>query len=53
MPGFDNIGISRRIEDEELREKLERDVESIRPEGTGLIVRTAAANAPIENLKKI
>ncbi|SMF67088.1 Rne/Rng family ribonuclease [Pseudobacteriovorax antillogorgiicola] len=52
MPDFDNVGISRRIEDSELRDRLERDVEAIRPENMGLIVRTAAAEAQPENLKK-
>ncbi|MFW7382016.1 MAG: Rne/Rng family ribonuclease [Oligoflexus sp.] len=52
MPDFENIGISRRIEDEALRAQLEKDVESIRPKGMGLIVRTAAADAKLESLKK-
>jgi len=37
-----NIGISRRIEDPEERDRLSKIVESIRPEGMGAIVRTAA-----------
>ena len=52
MPDFDNVGISRRIEGEALREKLEKNVESIRPDRMGLIVRTAAAEAKMESLQK-
>lgn len=52
MPDFDAVGISRRIEDTKLRDRLEADVESIRPDNMGLIVRTAAAEAPLEHLKK-
>ncbi len=52
MPDFDNIGISRRIEDEYLRKTLEEQVDRIRPKGMGLIVRTAAAEAPATLLEK-
>ena len=52
MPEFDNIGISRRIEDEEKRVFLEELVESIRPQGMGIIVRTAAADVSKEMLEK-
>ena len=52
MPDFDNIGISRRIEDEELRQQIEESVESIRPDNMGLIVRTAAEKAPLDSLSK-
>ena len=52
MPEFDNIGISRRIEDETRRSELEQLVASIRPGRMGVIVRTAAADAPQEMLAK-
>lgn len=52
MPDFDNIGISRRIEDEDMRKNLEQQVDLIRPKGMGLIVRTAAAEAPAGLLEK-
>jgi len=42
MPTVDHIGISRRIEDEEERERLREIVEELRPEGSGFIVRTAS-----------
>jgi len=42
MPTVDHVGISRRIENEEERERLRNLVENIRPPGTGFIVRTAA-----------
>lgn len=43
MPMTDHIGISRKIEDEEIRQSLRREIEALRPEGTGFIVRTVAA----------
>jgi ribonuclease G len=42
MPLTDHIGISRKIEDENVREELRRKIELLRPEGTGFIVRTVA-----------
>lgn len=42
MPNVDYIGISRRIEDEEERRRLKEIAEEIKPDGMGLIVRTAA-----------
>lgn len=41
MPTTDHVGISRRIADEEERERLRTVVEEHRPEGSGFIVRTA------------
>ena len=46
-----HIGISRRIEDPAERDRLTKIVESIRPEGMGAIVRTAAEGRPVEELK--
>ncbi len=45
IPQTNHIGISRKIENEELREKLKNKIEAIRPSGTGFIVRTAAEHA--------
>jgi ribonuclease G len=42
MPTVDHIGISRRIEAEEERERLRSIVEELRLEGSGFIVRTAS-----------
>ncbi|WPD24346.1 MAG: Rne/Rng family ribonuclease [Candidatus Electrothrix aestuarii] len=44
MPLTDHIGISRKIEDEEVRDELRQKIERLRPEGTGFIVRTVAEN---------
>jgi ribonuclease G len=46
-----HIGISRRIEDPEERERLSKIVETIRPEGMGAIVRTAAEGRSEAELK--
>ncbi len=42
VPGADYIGISRRIESQAERDRLRREVERIKPEQLGLIVRTVA-----------
>jgi len=52
MPMTDHIGISRKIENEEIRDRLRQEIESLRPPGTGFIVRTVAAeNASREDLE--
>ena len=45
MPLTDHIGISRKIEAEDMREKLRKKIEHLRPTGTGFIVRTVAEHA--------
>ncbi len=50
MPGLEHVGISRRITDEEERERLKGIVERIRPKGYGLIIRTASEGADEEEL---
>ena len=45
MPLTDHIGISRKIEDEDIRQKLREKIENIRLPGTGFIVRTVAEHA--------
>ncbi len=45
MPTVDHVGISRRIGDEEERERLKDMVSAIKPEGMGVILRTAAKKA--------
>jgi ribonuclease G len=47
-----NIGISRKIRQRREREALFRIGKQIRPEGMGLIIRTAAARAKSEELKR-
>jgi len=51
MPTVDHIGISRRIESEEERERLRMIVEELRPEGSGFIVRTASEGKSVEELR--
>ncbi len=49
VPNSSAYGISKRLEDSE-RKRLRRIVDAVRPEGHGLIVRTAAAGASAEEL---
>jgi ribonuclease G len=51
MPMTDHIGISRKIEDEETRQKLKEIIEELRPAGTGFIVRTVGENASQQDLE--
>ncbi len=51
MPLTDHIGISRKIQNEEVRKKLKERIEDLRPAGTGFIVRTVAEHATAEELE--
>ena len=51
MPTVDHVGISRRIEDEQERERLREVVERLRQQGCGFIVRTAAEGKTEEDLR--
>ncbi len=51
MPMTDHIGISRKMGDEVLRQRLRKDIEELRPAGTGFIVRTVAEAATREDLE--
>lgn len=51
MPTVDHIGISRRIENEEERQRLKSLASEIRPRDMGVIVRTAAEGKDIKDLK--
>lgn len=49
MPTVEYIGVSRRIENEQERERLKKIAEEIKPKGMGLIVRTAAEDCSAED----
>ncbi|TKB11174.1 Rne/Rng family ribonuclease [Desulforhopalus sp. IMCC35007] len=51
IPQTDHIGISRKIEDEELRLSLKALIEQLRPQDSGFIVRTVAEHATTEELE--
>ncbi len=48
VPGADYIGVSRRIESQAERDRLRREVEILKPEHLGLIVRTVAEGVDTE-----
>jgi ribonuclease E len=51
VPESETYGISRRLDDNE-RKRLRRVLDEVRPEGHGLIVRTAAQGAAAEDLRR-
>ncbi len=51
MPLTDHIGISRKIECEDIRLSLKEKIEELRPLGTGFIVRTVAEQATSNELE--
>ncbi len=51
IPQTDHVGISRKIEDEDVRGKLKELIEELRPQNCGFIVRTVAQHAAAEELK--
>lgn len=50
MPSINHIGVSRRIQSEDERTRLRTIVQKIKPEGAGIIVRTASENVPDEKI---
>ncbi|MEW6724811.1 MAG: Rne/Rng family ribonuclease [Bacillota bacterium] len=52
MPTVDYIGVSRRIESDKERERLKSAAKKVKPRGVGLIVRTAAEGATLEELRQ-
>jgi ribonuclease G len=52
MPDFNHIGVSRRIEEEEERQRLTSLVENIKSPDSGIIIRTAAKNVDEDLLIK-
>ncbi len=51
MPTVTGVGVSRKIEQEQDRKRLRAIAESLRPEGMGLIVRTAAEGVDEKDLR--
>lgn len=51
MPHVNNVGVSRQIKDEKERNRLRKIVSSIKPENTGFIVRTVAAQRSEEEFR--
>jgi ribonuclease G len=51
MPFIDHTGVSRRIENEEERDRLKEILETVRPEGKGIIARTVAEGQSYKVLK--
>lgn len=52
MPGVEHIGISRRIVNEEERERLMQIIMRLKPENFGFIVRTASEGCTEEDIEK-
>jgi len=52
MPNVEHVGISRRISNEEERDRLKAIVEGIKPPGYGLIIRTASEDSTEEDTRK-
>lgn len=52
LPHADYVGISRKITDKEERERLHSVCEGVRPEGMGIVVRTAAIGVTRELLER-
>ena len=51
LPKGGGVGISKRIEDPEIRERLRAETMRLKPESMGLILRTAAAEAETDALE--
>jgi len=52
IPHVNNVGVSRQIRDEKERARLRKIVSSVKPEGTGFIVRTVAQGRVEEEFAK-
>ena len=50
MPTVDYVGVSKKIQDEEERNRLRTIVSAVKPEGIGMIVRTVAKDVSEEEL---
>ena len=51
MPTVNHVGVSRRIEKEEERERLKEMVDSVKPKNVGVIVRTVAEGCDLSQLE--
>ncbi len=51
MPGLNYVGVSRRIANQDERERLKKELEMIKAPDVGVIVRTAAEGVDLENLE--
>jgi ribonuclease G len=51
MPTVDHVGVSGRVKKEEEKTRLRQVIETIRPKGTGFIVRTAAEGKSEDDLR--
>ncbi|PIE59224.1 MAG: ribonuclease [Desulfobulbus propionicus] len=51
MPLSDHVGISRKIEDENVRQQLRDKIHNLRPPGAGFIIRTVAENISSDELE--
>ncbi len=51
MPFIEHTGVSRRIENDDERDRLKEMLETIRPEGKGVIARTVAEGSSYKTLK--
>ena len=51
MPTVRQLGVSRKIEDDKERDRLKRILQNIRPQGVGLITRTAGEGQTKEDLR--
>lgn len=51
MPNVEHIGISRRIQDENVRARLKAIASEIKPKGFGLIIRTVSEDASVDEIR--
>ncbi len=51
IPQTDHIGVSRKIEEDDVRDSLRATIEDLRPSNSGFIIRTVARHATREDLE--
>jgi ribonuclease G len=52
VPSVNYVGVSRRIEDEQERARLKTQIEQVKPDGMGVIVRTAAKGLSAQHFER-